>query len=119
MPYKILADVVVFLHFLWILFLIFGGLIGRRHRTVKVFHVSGLIFAVVIQVFGWFCPLTHLEVFFRERHDPSLAYSGSFIIHYVEKIVYLELSPKVIMILTLLLLVCNLWLYRRGKKKPS
>lgn len=118
MIYKILADVIVLAHFLWILFLFLGGLIGNRNKTFKVFHLSGLFFAVVIQLFNWYCPLTHLEVWLRSKHNPGIIYTGSFIIHYVEKIVYLELSRPFIFGFTLLLLVLNMWFYFK-KKKPG
>jgi len=116
MFYKIAADFVVLLHFLWIVFLIFGVFIGRKYRTVKVFHIAGLGFAILIQIFGWYCPLTHLEVWLRYRHDPFLTYKGSFIIHYVEKVVYIELSRGIIFVLTVFLVAVTAYLYF-GKRK--
>ena len=115
MPYKILADIIVLIHFLWILFLIFGAFAGIRNKAIKIIHISGLVFAFVIQIFGWYCPLTDLEVWLRSKHDPSLAYAGSFIIHYVEGLIYIEISPWLIFALTLLLMVFNTWFYL-GKK---
>lgn len=115
MFYKVLADLTVLIHMFWILFLIFGGICGTRNKTIRIFHISGLAFAFVIQVAGWFCPLTYLEVWLRARHDPSVAYSGSFIIHYVEKLIYIEISPRVIIILTLSLCAFNAWLYLRKR----
>ena len=115
MPYKILADVVVIIHFLWILFLIFGAFPGVRNKAVKSFHISGLVFAFVLQIFGWYCPLTHLEVWLRAKHDPSLAYAGSFIIHYVEGLIYIEISSWLIFYLTVLLIGLNVCFYmKRG-----
>ncbi len=90
MIFKVLADIVVLIHFLWIVFLIFGAIPGVRYRAVKIVHLTALAFAFVIQVFGWYCPLTHLEVWLRLRYEPGLSYAGSFIIHYVEKFVYLD-----------------------------
>ena len=117
MLYKVLADFVVFVHFLWILFLIFGGLIGIRIRMVKVAHVAGLIFAALIQVVGWYCPLTDLEVLLRSKESPGAAYGGSFIIHYLEKIVYVEVPRGAIILLTILLCLFNAWLYfKKGEK---
>jgi hypothetical protein len=113
MFYKVLADITVLVHFLWIVFLFFGALWGRRSRTVKIFHLSGLAFALIIQIFDWFCPLTHLEVWLRERHNPGLTYAGSFIIYYVEKIVYIEISHYIVLIVTLLLSGFNIWIYLR------
>jgi hypothetical protein len=117
MLYKILADIVVLIHFLWILFLLFGAFPGIRYRAIKILHISGLVFAFVIQVFGWYCPLTHLEVWLRAKHDPLLAYTGSFIIHYVEGLIYLGISAWLIFSLTLLIIGFNVWFYlRKGVK---
>lgn len=74
MVYRILADLVVLVHFLWILFLIFGAFWGAKHRTARLFHLAGLAFAVVIQAFDWYCPLTYLEVWLRAKHNPTLTY---------------------------------------------
>jgi hypothetical protein len=117
MVLKILADIVVLIHFLWIIFLFLGALWGIKDKAVRIFHLSGLAFAFIIQVLRWYCPLTYLEVWLRSGHDPSLTYTGSFIIHYVERIVYIELSRYLILVLTLVLCGLNLWLY--SKKKHS
>jgi predicted branched-subunit amino acid permease len=116
MTFKILADIAVFVHFLWILFLIFGAFFGRKNRLIKIFHISGLAFAFVSQLFGWHCPLTHLEFWLRAKHSPALAYSGSFIVHYLEKLIYIEIPPYLILILTILLCGFNLWIYMTKKK---
>jgi len=117
MFYKIFADFVVLIHFVWILFLFFGAIWGVKNKTVKIFHLSGLAFAFIIQVFDWYCPLTHLEVWLRLKHSPTLTYAGSFIIHYVEEMVYIELSRSLVLILTILLCGLNIWLYLRRKKR--
>jgi len=117
MIYKILADSMVLIHFLWIIFLFFGVIWGMRNKAVKILHITGLVFAFIIQIFGWYCPLTYLEVWLRSKHDSALAYAGSFIIHYVEEIVYIELSRNLILVLTLVLCGFNAWLY--SKKKQS
>ena len=116
MLYKISADTVVLIHFLWIVFLFFGAFWGVKNRVVKISHLSGLVFALIIQVFDWFCPLTHLEVWLRSRHDLALTYAGSFIVHYVEKIVYIELSRTLILFFTLLLFGLNVWLYLKKRR---
>jgi hypothetical protein len=119
MTYKILADFTLLIHFLWILFLFFGAYVGARSRALRILHLSGLAFALMIQVFGWYCPLTYLEVWLRLKHDPRWVYAGSFVIHYVEKIVYLELSRTLIGIGTVLLVGFNLWYYlgRKSRKR--
>jgi hypothetical protein len=116
MFYKISADIVVFIHFLWILFLFFGAYWGRKNKTIKIIHLSGLFFALLIQMGGWYCPLTHLEVWLRAKHDPALAYAGSFISHYIDEIVYMELSRGAVFICTLILCGVNGWFYLKKKK---
>jgi hypothetical protein len=117
MIYRLLADGVVLFHFLWILFLIFGGFWGRRYRWVRLVHVPALFFAAWVELLDWYCPLTHLEVWLRRRQAPSLGYSGSFIAHYLERVIYLDVPRWVVVALTLLLCGVNGWLYfgrRRG-----
>jgi hypothetical protein len=46
-----------------------------------------------------------------------LTYTGSFIIHYVEEIVYVELSRSLILVLTVILCALNAWLYLK-KSRP-
>ncbi|MEW6115814.1 MAG: DUF2784 domain-containing protein [Nitrospirota bacterium] len=117
MIYKILADIVVLIHFCWILFLFFGAIWGVKHKMVRVVHLGGLAFAIMMQLFGWYCPLTHLEVWLRMKHAPSLAYTGSFIIYYAEKLIYLDVTPTVIFIATLILCGFNIWMYLGKRKK--
>ncbi len=110
---KLLADFTVLIHFLWIVFLFVGGLWGRRKRLFKIFHLSGLAFALIIQLFDWYCPLTHLEVWLRAKHHPNLTYTGSFIIYYIERIIYLEISRTLVLLFTILLMCFNIWIYLR------
>lgn len=115
MIYKIFADAIVILHLLWIIFLFLGGFFGRRFRAVKIFHLSGLFFALFIQIANWYCPLTHLEIWLRSKHSPNLVYAGSFLVHYVEEVVYMQLSQSLILIITISLFVLNLWFYFKTK----
>ena len=118
MLYKIFADFVVLVHFLWILFLIFGALLGIRNKAIKYIHLSSLIFAIIIQIFDWYCPLTHFEFWLRSRHNPSIAYAGSFIIPYVVgRLVYLEISQTMVLVFTIFLSLFNLWVYLRMRKQ--
>jgi hypothetical protein len=117
MVYKLLADIVVFIHFLWILFVIFGVFWGIRNQKVRVIHIFALAFAIIIQVFNWYCPLTHLEAWLRAKHDPALSYTGSFITHYIEKIVYIDLPPSLIFVLSIFLSGISSWLYLRKNKR--
>lgn len=117
MVYGILADATVMVHLLWVLFLIFGAFPGVRWKVVKMIHVFGLALAMFIQAFDWYCPLTDLEVWLRSRQGPSAAYTGSFIAHYAEKLLYLNLPPGLILAGTVVVVVLNAWVYLRRRQK--
>lgn len=117
MFYKVAADFIVLIHFLWIVFLIFGAFIGKKYLPAKIFHIAGFGLAVIIQIFGWYCPLTHLEIWLRQRHDPLLTYSGSFIVYYMEKLIYIELTPVIIFVLTLVLISISAYFYLIQRKR--
>jgi hypothetical protein len=117
MLFRVLADITVIVHLSWILFLIGGSFWGRRRRPVMAVHVLGLGFSVVLQIFGWYCPLTHLEVWLRRMHDPALAYPGSFIAHYAEKLVYLAIPPQLIFVITIMLVIIHGWIYGKTLRR--
>lgn len=119
MLFKILADAVVIAHFLWIVFLIFGTIAGRRYRSIKYIHISGLIFAITLQAFDWYCPLTHLEVWLRAHHGMGRVYTGSYITHYLGKIIYIELDRWIIVILTVVLGGINALIYCKAERHDS
>ncbi len=92
MIYKLLGDIVIMIHFLWILFILFGFLVALKWPRLSLVHVAGLVFALVLNVAGWYCPLTHLENYLKSLCDPQLTYKGSFIINRLEGIIYLDLQ---------------------------
>ncbi len=119
MRYRVLADIVVVTHLLWIFFLIVGAYWGRKRRTIMVAHGAGLVFAVVSQIFGWYCPLTHLEIWLAAKVNTALAYPGSFLAHYAEKLIYINVTPAIIFVFTLVLVGVTVWIYWRAFKKAG
>ncbi len=119
MTYRVLADIVVVVHLLWILFLVAGAYWGVRYRPVMMIHGAGLVFAMVSMVFGWYCPLTHLEFWLMEKARPSLTYHGSFIAYYAKKLVYIDVPAFIIFVLTLVLIAVNGWLYWKAFRKKG
>ena len=104
------ADLVVLIHLLWIVFLILGVVPGVRWTWVKWTHLGALGFAVALQLFGWVCPITHLEAWLR-RAGGITPYEGTFIGHYLEGIVYAPLPPNAIFLGTLIVVGISLWAY--------
>ena len=56
MLYRVLADIVVLVHLLWILFLIGGAYWGRKNGVVMLVQGAGFVFAVTSQIFGLVLP---------------------------------------------------------------
>ena len=125
MLYKILADLVVLIHFGWILFMLWGFVLtvwgsvcvyvlpAARDRGKKFFdrwifrtaHLAGIIYVAILTIQGKYCPLTILENDLRGKYDAELAYPGSFVIHYIEKIVYPEANFLIFVIPTIIIAV--------------
>ncbi|MCX7759994.1 MAG: DUF2784 domain-containing protein [Hydrogenothermaceae bacterium] len=114
--YHLLYELTVIIHFLWILFLIFGYLIGSRYSFVKYIHISGLVFAIFLEIFNLPCPLTLLENYFRKEAGLK-TYEEGFISYYLEKIIYIEIEPFIIFILTIALIVVNIYLYSKKENR--
>lgn len=112
MLFTLAADMVVILHLFWILFIMFGALFGRRVPWVKWLHGGTLAFSVLLQVFGWTCPLTSLEVWLRARSGAGQGYTGDFLAHYAEQLVYLSIPPAFVLMATLVIVGISLWAYR-------
>jgi len=104
------ADFVVFIHLLWIVFLILGAWPGMHWTWVKWAHLTALGFSVLLQVFGWVCPITHLEVWLR-RVGGGRAYEGTFVGQYLERIVYMQLPTGFLLTGTAIIIVISLWIY--------
>jgi hypothetical protein len=114
--YDIAADMVVAFHFFWILFLIGGAIIGRKIRWVMWTHIAALGYSVVLQTFFWICPLTYLENWLRRRSG-SDSYTGSFIAHYFEKLVYLDVSRGWIFLFTTIVIGISAIVYYKALLK--
>lgn len=109
----------VLVHLLWILFLIGGAYWGRKNGVVMLVQGAGFVFAVASQIFGWYCPLTYFEVWLREKQGTAQVYPGSFIAHYAEQLVYVEVSPAIIFVSTIVLIIVNVWIYKMAFRKTK
>ena len=107
----LLADLVVVLHFSFVLFVVLGGLLVLRWPRVAYLHIPAAIWGAAIELAGWTCPLTPLENWLR-RQAGSAGYSGSFIEHYILPILYPStLSRDIQLLLGFLVIVVNLTIY--------
>ena len=108
MVYRLLGDAVIILHFLWILFILFGLFIGIKYGQLIWVHLGGLVFTLILNIGGWFCPLTHLENHLYNLYNPQLAYAGSFIGQNLQKLIYLDLDEAYLRIAAVIWVAINL-----------
>lgn len=110
--FKILAALVLGLHLLFIVWVIFGALLARRRRLLPWLHVASLLWGILIEVEPWSCPLTFLENWLEARAGVA-PYQGGFLLHYLDAIVYPDISPLLLTIVGVL--VCaSIWDFMRG-----
>ena len=87
MLYRILADVVAGAHVLFVLFVLFGGLLVLRWPRLAWAHVPAVIWGAVIEIGGWICPLTYLENDLRHKGFEA-GYDTSFVDQYILPLIY-------------------------------
>jgi len=122
--YGLFADLVVGLHFLFVLFVVLGGLLVLRWPKVAYLHLPAAIWGAAIEFAGWICPLTPLEKSLRSQAG-STGYSGGFVEHYILPVLYPSaLTRNIQLLLGLLVIAVNVGIYafvfrRRDKARLS
>lgn len=122
MLYRLLADLVVLVHALFVAFVVLGGFLAWRWPRLAWVHVPAAVWGVLIEYAGWICPLTPLENEFRMRAGLE-GYPGGFIEHYVIPLLYpAGLTPVRQLVLGSFALALNLFAYgmlaRRRRREP-
>jgi hypothetical protein len=118
--YLLLADSIVVLHLLFIVFAFFGGLLVIKWPRLVWLHVPAVVWGAITEFMGLICPLTPLEIWLRQQvgADP---YQGGFISHYLVPLIYPPgLTSGMQWLLGGGLVIFNIliyaWLYTRGRK---
>ncbi|RBA23089.1 DUF2784 domain-containing protein [Herminiimonas fonticola] len=135
LPYGFLANVVLALHALIVLFVIGGLLLVilgnlRSWQWVntlwfRLLHLATILIVVAEAWLGLVCPLTTLEMWFRAQAG-TIPYSGDFIEHWLQTILFWD-APSWVFITTysiFSLAVAATWWYfppktKRHWHKPS
>jgi hypothetical protein len=97
MPYLLAADAVLFLHVLFVVFVVVGLvmiLLGSllswawvRNWWFRVTHLAAIGVVVLQSWLGAICPLTKIEMLLRSKAGDA-TYAGSFVSHWLEAILY-------------------------------
>jgi hypothetical protein len=111
MLYNSLADLIVVLHSLFVLFVMLGGFLVLWKSSVAWCHIPAVFWAASIEFFGWICPLTPLENMLREKGGAA-GYDTGFVEHYIVPILYpASLTRQVQINLGIIVLSINIGLY--------
>jgi hypothetical protein len=118
------ADVLVLLHFAFVLFVVLGGLLVVKWPKVTYLHLPAAAWGALIEFSGWICPLTPIENRLR-RAGGEAEYTGRFIEHYILPVLYpSELTRELQLTIGTAVILVNGLFYalliirkRRGKTK--
>ena len=111
MIYGLLADVALVAHLAFVLFVVLGGFFVLRRLRVAWLHLPCALWGAWVELAGWICPLTPLEVSWR-RQAGEVGYSGGFLEHYFTRLLYPDgLTRGVQVGLGVVVLALNLVVY--------
>ncbi len=109
--YEFLANLTLITHLIFILFVIFGGLLFFIISKVIYIHLPALIWGIYIELTSSVCPLTYLENWFLYQSGLT-TYSNSFINNYILPAIYPEqLTPGLQIYLGISLIIINIFIY--------
>jgi len=114
---SLLADLVFAGHTVFVVFVLTGGLLVLRRPRAAWVHVPCALWGAWVEVAGWVCPLTPLEISLR-RAAGEAGYSEGFLEHYVEPVLYpsgltREIQVGLGLAVVALNVVVYAWVWRR------
>lgn len=108
--FSALADGVLVLHLLFILWVIFGAVVAFRRPLLRWIHIACLLWGILTELLPWPCPLTLLENWLEARAGVT-PYQGGFFLHYLDALVYPNISATMLTIAGVVVCAMNLGLY--------
>jgi len=111
MSYRLMADIVVVIHFAFTIFVLLGGILTIWWRKVIWLHIPAAVWGALIEFAGWICPLTPLENRLRAKGGEA-GYPGGFVEEYVLPVIYpAGLTRETQIILGIFVITVNLVIY--------
>jgi hypothetical protein len=108
---RIAADAVLVVHFGFVVFVVLGGVLLIRWPRLVWVHLPAAAWAVLVELNGWICPLTPLEVSLRKASGEA-GYSGDFLEHYLVALLYPEgLTRATQIVFGILVVAVNIAVY--------
>src|SRR6266699_4319816 len=93
--YSLIAVAALILHALFILWVILGASVTGSRPILRWLHVGSLIWGIFTELLPWPCPLTVLENWLEGKAGVE-PYQGGFLLHYLDKLVYPNISLTVL-----------------------
>ena len=117
--YLAFATAVLFVHALFIVWVVFGAVLTRSRPILRWLHIGSLIWGILTELLPWPCPLTLLENWLEQKAGVE-PYQGSFLLHYIDKLVYPDISATVLTVAGVLVCALNLAIYgmRAWRARP-
>lgn len=123
--YSALADLVLVVHFAFVSFVLFGLIavwVGRfcgwswvRNFWFRLVHVMAIGVVVGESIGGVVCPLTNWEAKLRMLAGGGERYAGSFIQHWVHRLMFFEASERsftIIYVVFFTAVLASFWLVK-------
>lgn len=111
MTYQLAAAAVALTHLAFIVFVLLGGLLLLKWPKLAWIHLPAAVWGVLIEFFGWWCPLTKWENYFL-REAGRAGYDGGFVAHYLMPLIYpAGLTRGTEIAIGLLVLIINVSIY--------
>jgi hypothetical protein len=110
--YSALAVCILVLHALFILWVVFGAAVTRSRPILRWLHIASLLWGVLTELMPCPCPLTVLENWLEAKAGVQ-PYQGGFLLHYLDKVIYPDVSATVLTVVGVLVCILNLALYGR------
>ncbi len=107
---EILPPLIVAIHLAWILWVIAGAFFTRGRPWLTAFHIASLIWGILVETLPIDCPLTLAEQSLEARAGLH-PWAGSFLLHYLDAIVYPNVSLTLLITCAVAVCALNLGIY--------
>ena len=120
MPNELISNLLVVLHFLWIAFMLYGFALTIRgfwrpefwnRWLFRTLHLAGILFVAAMPLSGRLCPVTEWEYQLRRSVESGSDTSGSFIVDWLERLIYPDVPIEVVTGATILIATFTLVMY--------
>ena len=109
--YELAANLILIIHFVFIIFVVFGALLFFVVKKIIFIHIPAFIWGSYIELTHSICPLTYLENWFLNKANLTM-YPEGFIQNYLVPIVYpVDLTKDLQIYLGITLIVVNIIIY--------